>query len=80
MLIKLQPKDSEHPDRRANVDVYVETWLSEEEYQLAKKRNELAWQSPQSSTIDLPATTDVLVSRILGSLTVVLMLPTGFPV
>ena len=62
MLRNPQPKDSEHPDRRANVDVYVETWLSEEEYQLAKERNELAWQSPQSSPIDLPAIPDVPVS------------------
>ncbi|RDX55450.1 hypothetical protein OH76DRAFT_1551896 [Lentinus brumalis] len=38
------PSDSYHPDRRAHVDVYVEMWLSEEEYQAAKERHELAWQ------------------------------------
>ncbi len=39
-----QPKDSQHPDRAANVDILVEKWLSEEEYQAAKERRELAWQ------------------------------------
>ncbi|KZT12596.1 uncharacterized protein LAESUDRAFT_746145 [Laetiporus sulphureus 93-53] len=38
------PKDSQHPDRAANVDILVEKWLSEEEYQAAKERRELAWQ------------------------------------
>ncbi|CDO71357.1 hypothetical protein BN946_scf184908.g115 [Trametes cinnabarina] len=53
------PSDSQHPDRRANVDVYVETWLTEEEYQAAKERHELAWQdsslSPEPHTqLDVP--------------------------
>ncbi|GJE84522.1 hypothetical protein PsYK624_005980 [Phanerochaete sordida] len=48
------PKDSEHPDRQANIDVYVETWLSEEEYQAAKEHNELAWQSHSASNMELP--------------------------
>ena len=39
----------------------METWLSEEEYQQAKERNELAWQSPTTSVIELPDT-DALVS------------------
>ncbi|KAL7282294.1 hypothetical protein ACG7TL_003764 [Trametes sanguinea] len=43
------PSDSQHPDRRANVDVYVETWLTEEEYQAAKERHELAWQDTTPS-------------------------------
>ncbi|KAJ3003039.1 hypothetical protein NUW54_g5514 [Trametes sanguinea] len=43
------PSDSQHPDRRANVDVYVETWLTEEEYQAAKERHELAWQDTPPS-------------------------------
>ncbi|KAI0921711.1 hypothetical protein AcW2_006600 [Taiwanofungus camphoratus] len=44
------PSDSRHPDRRANIDVYVETWLSDEEYKAARERHELAWQdSPQES-------------------------------
>lgn len=45
------------------MDVYVETWLSEEQYQLAKDRNELAWQSPRNSVVDLPALTEVPVSN-----------------
>ncbi|EKM59777.1 uncharacterized protein PHACADRAFT_170387, partial [Phanerochaete carnosa HHB-10118-sp] len=47
------PKDSEHPDRKVNVDVYVEVWLSEEEYQIAKEHNELAWQSPSAAVTEL---------------------------
>ncbi|KAI0326652.1 hypothetical protein GY45DRAFT_1363749 [Cubamyces sp. BRFM 1775] len=43
------PSDSQHPDRRANVDVYVETWLTEEEYLAAKERHELAWQDAPPS-------------------------------
>ncbi|KAI0638031.1 hypothetical protein C8Q77DRAFT_1187433 [Trametes polyzona] len=56
------PSDSQHPDRRANVDVYVETWLSEEEYQAAKERHELAWQdaSPTSPESHIPS--DILDS------------------
>ncbi|KAI0824768.1 hypothetical protein BC628DRAFT_1419875 [Trametes gibbosa] len=50
------PSDSQHPDRRANLDVYVEMWLSEEEYQVAKERHDLAWQDapptpPESHTL-----------------------------
>ncbi|KAH6914669.1 hypothetical protein BKA70DRAFT_552551 [Coprinopsis sp. MPI-PUGE-AT-0042] len=38
------PKDSNHPDRNANLEVYVETWLSEAEYKEAKDGRLLAWQ------------------------------------
>ncbi|KAF7981718.1 hypothetical protein HWV62_32309 [Athelia sp. TMB] len=38
------PKDSQHPDSQANLEVFVETWLTEEEYKEAKERHELAWQ------------------------------------
>ncbi|THG97616.1 hypothetical protein EW026_g4413 [Hermanssonia centrifuga] len=45
------PKDSEHPDRSAHIDVFVEEWLPEEEYQTAKERHELSWQhSPTRKT------------------------------
>ncbi|KAL4241852.1 hypothetical protein ABKN59_000603 [Abortiporus biennis] len=48
------PTDSQHPDRSANINVFVETWLSEEEYSLAKDRHELAWQ--QDSLSPAPST------------------------
>ncbi|TFY56571.1 hypothetical protein EVJ58_g7564, partial [Rhodofomes roseus] len=48
------PKDSQHADRRANIDVYVETWLTEEEYQAAKEHGDLAWQDSPSPSV--PAT------------------------
>ncbi|KDR84128.1 hypothetical protein GALMADRAFT_236804 [Galerina marginata CBS 339.88] len=40
----VMPKDSQHPDRDANLQVCVETWLTEEEYQDAKAQHLLAWQ------------------------------------
>ncbi|KAF8638555.1 hypothetical protein AX17_002098 [Amanita inopinata Kibby_2008] len=44
------PEDSQHPDRDANLEIYIETWLTEEEYQDAKARHLLAWQdSPKGS-------------------------------
>lgn len=58
-----QPKDSEHPDRSANISVFVETWLSEEQYQEAKERQELAWQeSPRQTTAEPETPGDVEVS------------------
>ncbi|KZT72487.1 hypothetical protein DAEQUDRAFT_808945 [Daedalea quercina L-15889] len=48
------PRDSDHPDRRTNIDVYVETWLTEEQYQVAKEHGALAWQD--SPTPSAPAT------------------------
>jgi hypothetical protein len=45
-----QPEDSQHPDRDANLEVYVETWLTDDEYQDAKEEHLLAWQdSPKAS-------------------------------
>lgn len=45
-----QPKDSQHPDREANMQICVETWLTEEEYQQAKADHALAWQdSPKQN-------------------------------
>ncbi|KAG5648803.1 hypothetical protein DXG03_000152 [Asterophora parasitica] len=38
------PADSQHPDRQANLEVCIETWLTEEEYREAKDQLLLAWQ------------------------------------
>ncbi|EKM79952.1 hypothetical protein AGABI1DRAFT_106270 [Agaricus bisporus var. burnettii JB137-S8] len=38
------PEDSQHPDREADFEVYVESWLSEAEYRDAKSRHLLAGQ------------------------------------
>ncbi|KAM6496188.1 hypothetical protein JOM56_008894 [Amanita muscaria] len=46
------PKDSQHPDRDANLEVYVETWLTEEEYQNAKARHSLAWQDTPKASVE----------------------------
>ncbi|GBE79483.1 predicted protein [Sparassis crispa] len=49
------PSDSHHPDRATHIDVFVETWLSEDDYKAAKDRQELAWQdSPK--VVSEPAT------------------------
>ncbi|TFK28933.1 hypothetical protein FA15DRAFT_664569 [Coprinopsis marcescibilis] len=46
----VMPQDSVHPDRNAALEVFVETWLTEEEYQAAKDQMLLAWQdTPQQS-------------------------------
>ncbi|KAF5364265.1 hypothetical protein D9756_000288 [Leucocoprinus leucothites] len=44
------PEDSQHPDRSVDFEVYVETWLTDEEYRDAKQRHILAGQdTPQRS-------------------------------
>ncbi|GLB34103.1 putative nuclear pore complex protein [Lyophyllum shimeji] len=58
------PKDSQHPDREANLEVCIETWLTEEEYREAKDQLLLAWQdsnkpsaepeTPSRDSQDLP--------------------------
>ncbi|KAF8076700.1 hypothetical protein FPV67DRAFT_1777134 [Lyophyllum atratum] len=58
------PKDSQHPDRQANLEVCIETWLTEEEYREAKNQLLLAWQdsnkpsaepeTPSRESQDLP--------------------------
>ncbi|KNZ76062.1 hypothetical protein J132_00338 [Termitomyces sp. J132] len=55
------PEDSQHPDRQANFEVYVETWLTDEEYREAKDQQLLAWQDlskpsaePQTPTVESP--------------------------
>jgi hypothetical protein len=50
----LQPRDSQHPDREANHQIYVETWLTEEEYQDAKSKQLLAWQEPPLRSPEAP--------------------------
>ncbi|RXW25477.1 hypothetical protein EST38_g377 [Candolleomyces aberdarensis] len=46
----VMPQDSLHPDKDENLEVYVECWLTEEEYQDAKINMRLAWQdSPKGS-------------------------------
>ncbi|KAJ4479113.1 hypothetical protein J3R30DRAFT_2719755 [Lentinula aciculospora] len=60
----VMPIDSVHPDRKANLEVYVEAWLSEEEYREAKTQHILSWQeSPKGSTepeTPPPSTPDTL--------------------
>jgi hypothetical protein len=49
------PEDSQHPDRDANLEVYVETWLTEEEYQDAKAQHLLAWQDTPKASLERDA-------------------------
>ncbi|KAH7909459.1 hypothetical protein BJ138DRAFT_1181034 [Hygrophoropsis aurantiaca] len=45
------PRDSQHPDRSAHMEIYVETWMTEEQYKAAEDRQELVWQdSPRPSS------------------------------
>ncbi|KAF5388408.1 hypothetical protein D9615_000656 [Tricholomella constricta] len=59
------PEDSQHPDCQVNLEVCIETWLTEEEYREAKDQLLLAWQdsnkpsaepeTPSRESQDLPA-------------------------
>ena len=61
-----QPEDSEHPDRQVHIDVFVETWLTEEEYQEAKDKQVLAWQqSPTRRSSPTETLTDIPVCYML---------------
>lgn len=58
----VMPVDSIHPDRDANLEVFVESWLTEEEYQDARESHLLAWQdsprrsiSPEKLPLDVSA-------------------------
>ncbi|KAJ3788157.1 hypothetical protein GGU10DRAFT_121684 [Lentinula aff. detonsa] len=65
----VMPIDSVHPDRRANLEVYVEAWLTEEEYREAKAQYLLSWQeSPKGSAEPEtpPPTTPVISSTRTG--------------
>ncbi|KAH0839783.1 hypothetical protein J3R83DRAFT_726 [Lanmaoa asiatica] len=45
------PQDSQHPDRSAALEIYVETWMTEAQYKQAEGRQELAWQEgPRESS------------------------------
>ncbi|KAF9480721.1 hypothetical protein BDN70DRAFT_598634 [Pholiota conissans] len=60
------PKDSQHPDRDANLQVCVEKWLTEEEYQDAKAKHMLAWQDETPSPTPAPPeklTLDILSAQ-----------------
>ncbi|KAF8646376.1 hypothetical protein AX16_007242 [Volvariella volvacea WC 439] len=45
------PQDSHHPDRDANLEVCIETWLTEAEYKDAKAQHLLAWQDSPSPSV-----------------------------
>lgn len=38
------PKDSQHPDRNIKLRVYVEKWITDDDYELLLQKNELGWQ------------------------------------
>mgnify|MGYP001762425722 FL=1 len=49
MVVEMRPKyrmprDAEHPDARVRVPVYTEKFLSQEEYEEAKRKKTLSWQ------------------------------------
>ncbi|KAG1752487.1 uncharacterized protein EDB91DRAFT_1102881 [Suillus paluster] len=46
------PRDSQHPDRQANMEIYVETWLTDEQYKDAEERQELVWQETPRVSIE----------------------------
>ncbi|KAJ7228261.1 hypothetical protein GGX14DRAFT_412507 [Mycena pura] len=46
----VMPLDSQHPDKNANLEVCIETWLTEEDYQDFKSRHLLAWQDSPNGT------------------------------
>ncbi|KZT42956.1 hypothetical protein SISSUDRAFT_1058095 [Sistotremastrum suecicum HHB10207 ss-3] len=50
------PKESVHPDAFALIPVYVEEWLTEDQYKSARDKQELAWQDSQSPTEPAPST------------------------
>ncbi|KAK0461770.1 uncharacterized protein EV420DRAFT_127421 [Desarmillaria tabescens] len=52
----IMPKDSQHPDREANIEVCVEKWLTEEEFREAKQQRLLAWQDSTPSKSSEPST------------------------
>ncbi|KAF5393098.1 hypothetical protein D9757_001178 [Collybiopsis confluens] len=59
----VMPMDSVHPDRKANLEVYVEAWLTEEEYREAKAQRLLSWQqSPNGAEADTPTASTPAIS------------------
>lgn len=73
----IQPLDSQHPDRSAALEIYVETWMTDEQYKQAEGKQELAWQeAPRESSgakasdvLDSPAKNgkDLLWDSVKGS-------------
>ncbi|CAK5263094.1 unnamed protein product [Mycena citricolor] len=49
------PLDSEHPDRDENLEVCVEMWLTDEEYDKYKAQSLLAWQDSPKAPQPAPA-------------------------
>lgn len=52
-LISLQPADSKHADSFHTVEVFVEKWLTEEQYANAKADGLLAWQENENLPINI---------------------------
>ncbi|CAA7258513.1 unnamed protein product [Cyclocybe aegerita] len=48
----VMPQDSQHPDRDANLQVFIECWLTDEEYQSAKAEGMLHWQDSPGKAKD----------------------------
>ncbi|KIO12454.1 hypothetical protein M404DRAFT_677606 [Pisolithus tinctorius Marx 270] len=44
------PEDSQHPDRAAALEIYVETWMTEEQYKQAEERQDVVPQDVRPST------------------------------
>jgi len=61
-LTKTQPRDSQHPDRQANMEIYVETWLTDEQYKDAEERQELVWQETPRASIEPSTPSEAPVS------------------
>ena len=55
-----QPKDSQHPDRAAALEIYVKTWVTKEPYKEAAVRRELIWR-------DVPLHIESRTPEVLGS-------------
>jgi hypothetical protein len=52
--------DSQHPDRQAHLEVYVESWLTEDQYNEAKSRHELAWQDSPKVIVESKPSDDMV--------------------
>ncbi|KAG2369758.1 hypothetical protein BDR07DRAFT_1388271 [Suillus spraguei] len=56
------PRDSQHPDRQANMEIYVETWLTDKQYKDAEERQELVWQETPRASIEPSTPSEAPVS------------------
>ncbi|KIY73948.1 hypothetical protein CYLTODRAFT_485082 [Cylindrobasidium torrendii FP15055 ss-10] len=67
------PADSIHPDKETNIDIYVECWLSDDEYRQAREERRLPHQETpprQTPTISIPESPmDVTGKRLLWETT-----------